>query len=839
MRPASWLRDFVQDFLYSARALRKNPGFVLTVVLSLAVGIGANSTIFSVMNALLYRPLPYDPANRLVAIWEIPAGHPDQRQPPPIAELLDWQAQNHVFTDIALTSGTESALVSSAKGQETIRVQDVTPNYFSLLGGNPLFGRIFLADEMQEVTQTVVISNSFWKTHFNADPSAIGKTLTIRSTGILCTIVGIMPPGFADLNGLPVDLWQPKDPASPRYSARQDHWLLPIARLKDGATLAQAQSEMDVIARRIELAHPETNKGIGKRLEPLHEALFGWARQPAYPLFGAVAFVLLIACANVANLLQSRTETRRSEYALRASLGASRGRLIQQLFAESSLLALTGGFLGILLSFWGINIFRSLAGGDFPGSRSINVDFRVLLFTLGISLFTAFLFGLFPAIQASNPDLNNALREGTRRTSTGSRGVTRHALAVSEIALAMVLLISAGLMLNSLLRLQRVNPGFDSSNLLTMTLELPEGGRYMQRVPGGDMERAMPQVTSFYQQLVERVSALPGVESVGTITGLPGHSSQRHSFSIIGHPASPPDQRPDAGYTECSPSIFQTLKIPLKKGRYLDQRDSGSAPWAVVVNETFVHRFLPNEDPLGRQLLMRYDPYPVDEDRPRVIVGVVGDVKQYGLGNNAPPLIYASHLQQPAVFPGGTIIRHLTQDLAIRSAKGARPEDLSLAVKGVVASLDPDQPIENVMLMDQLLNLTTGGYQFFMKLFGTFAAFAVLLAVMGIYGVMSYYVNQRTREIGIRVALGAKSGDVLGLVVRLALKLSLIGVVVGVALALAATRLLATFLYDVKPSDPLTYGAVAATLVTVALLASYIPARRATKVDPMTALRYE
>jgi len=838
MLPASWLRDFVQDFLYSARALRKNPGFVLTVVLSLAVGIGANSTIFSVMNALLYRPLPYDPANRLVAIWEIPVSHPDQRQPPPIAELLDWQAQNDVFTDIALTSGTESALVSSAKGQETIRVQDVTPNYFSLLGGKPLLGRIFLADEMQEVTQTVVISNSFWKTHFNADPSAIGKTLTIRSTGILCTIVGIMPVGFADLNGLPVDLWQPKDPASPRYSARQDHWLIPVARLKDGVTLSQAQSEMDVIAQRIELAHPETNKGIGKRLEPLHEALFGWARQPTYPLFGAVAFVLLIACANVANLLQSRTETRRSEYAVRASLGASRGRLIQQLFAESSLLALTGGVLGILLSFWGINIFRSLAG-EFPGSRSINVDFRVLLFTLGISLFTAFVFGLFPALQASNPDLNNTLREGSRRTSTGSRGFTRHALAVSEIALAMVLLIGAGLMLNSLLRLQRVNPGFDSSNLLTMTLELPEGGRYMQRVPGGDLERAMPQVTSFFQQLVERVSALPGVESVGTMTGLPGRFAQRHSFSIIGHPAPPPDQRPDAGYTECSPSIFQTLKIPLKKGRYLDQRDTGSAPWAVVVNETFVHRFFPNEDPLGRQLLMRYDPYPVDEDRPRLIVGVVGDVKQYGLGNDVRPLIYASHVQQPAVFPGGAIINHLRQDLAIRAAKGARPEDFSLAVKGVVASLDPDQPIENVMLMDQLLDLTTGDYQFFMKLFGTFASFAVVLAVMGIYGVMSYYVNQRTREIGIRVALGAKSGDVLGLVVRLALKLSLIGVVVGVALALAGTRLLSTFLYDVKPSDPLTYGAVAATLVTVALLASYIPARRATKVDPMTALRYE
>jgi putative ABC transport system permease protein len=462
-----------------------------------------------------------------------------------------------------------------------------------------------------------------------------------------------------------------------------------------------------------------------------------------------------------------------------------------------------------------------------------------VLFALVVSLFTAFLFGLFPAIQAANPDLNATLREGSLRTSTGGRGITRHAIAVCEIALAMVLLIAAGLMINSLLRVRRVNPGFDSHNLFTMTLQLPEGGRYMHRVPGGDLEQATPQVTAFYQQLVERVSALPGVASAGSMTGLPGRFVMEHSFTVVGRPTPERDQRPTAGFTECSSSIFETLRIPLKRGRYLDQHDSASALWAVVVNEAFVHRFFPNEDPIGRQILVRYDPYAVDEDRPRTIVGVVGDTKQFGLGNDVSPLMYTAHLQQPTVFPGGSIFAHLRQDLAIRPAPGMRAQDLSLSVKKIVSDLDTDQPIEHVMTMDSVLDRTTVSYQFFMKILGSFGGFAVLLAVMGIYGVISYHVNQRTREIGIRVALGAHCADVLRLIVRLAFKLAFIGIAVGALLAFATTRLLVTFLYNVKPSDPLTFAAVAATLLAVALLAAYLPARRATKVDPMTALRYQ
>ena len=832
------LESILQDLRFACRMLFKSPGFVAVVVFSLALGIGANSTIFSVMNALLYRPLPYPQADRMVVIWEAPLARPEERQPPPIAEILDWQKQNHVFEDIALTSGTESSLLSGANGSETIRIQDVTPNFFNFLDVKPIRGRIFAADEMQELTQTVVISHSFWATHFHSDPDILGKTFANRNTGIVSTVVGIMPPGFAPFYGDPVDFWQPINPASPRYAARQDHWLMPVALLKPHVTIGQAQTEMEVIARRLEHAYPETNKGIGKKLQPLHEALFGWARQSLYPLFGAVTFVLLIACANVANLLQSRTETRRREYAMRASLGADRRRLMQQLFAESTVLALLGGALGILLSYWGIQIFRSFAG-EFPSSQSINIDARVLFFTLAISLLTAFVFGLIPALQASDPNPNEVLREGSHWTSGASRSLTRHALAVCEVAMAMVLLICAGLTINSVLRLQQVDPGFDTHNLLTLRIRLPEGGNYMQRVPGGDMERASPRVTAFYQQLLERVAALPGVESAGSITGLPMHFSEEYSFSILGHPSSLPDQRPRAGYNEVSPGFFRTLKIPLKKGRYLDEHDTAAAPWAVVVNETFVRRFLPNEDPIGRQILFRYDPYPVDQERPRQIVGVVGDVKHWGLEQPAPPFVYASHLQQPAVYPGGAIVAHLWQELAIRTAPGTRPEDLATPVRKIVAELDSDQSVTDVMTMDQLLAESLGGAKFTMRLLGLFAAVAVLLAVMGIYGVLSYFVNQRTREIGIRIALGASPVEVLRLVTRLGFRLALLGVVIGTTLALGLTRVIASFLFGVKPTDPTTYAAVAATLIAVALVACFIPGRRATRVDPAVALRYE
>jgi predicted permease len=822
-----------QDVRYALRQLRKSPGFLAVVVLSLALGIGANSTIFSVLNAVLYRPMPYDHPERLVAIWQTQQGHPDSSQPPPIAEMNDWKRQNHVFEDIALTSSTERSTLSGLGEAEPITVQDVTPNFFSLLGVRPVLGRIFAAEEMQDTTQTVVISNSYWTRKFKGDPSALGKTFTIQ--GVVSTVVGVMPAGFAPFYGERIDLWQPINPESSRYAERIDHWLMPVARLKPGVTLAQAQVEMDVIARRLEQAYPKTNKGVGKALVPLHQELFGWAGKSLYPLFGAVFFVLLIACVNVANLLQSRTEVRRKEYALRAALGSGRRRLIQQLLAESGLLALLGGGVGIAISFAGIELFRNLAG-EFPNSRDIRVDVPVLLFTLGVSVLTAFFFGLAPAIHASRPDLNLALREGEGRTSTASRSWVRHSLAVSEVALAMLLLVGAGLMINTMLRLHHMDPGFDPKNVTTMTIQLPEGGKYLERVPGTDMEKPSPLVRSFSQRVLERVATLPGVESVGLIGG-----SQGGSFSILGHAPPPLDKRPRAVRSVVSANLFHTLKIPLIKGRYLGENDTQSAPWIVVVNEAFVHRYFPSEDPIGQQLLLRYEPYPVDEDRPRQIVGIVGDVRHFGPAQPVMPFVYVSYLQQSAVFPGGSVMPLLNPTLRVRTAPGLTSQGATLAtsVKKIVAELDPDLPVTDVMTMDQALEESVGDTRFYMDLFGIFAGIAVLLAVVGIYGVMSYFVSERTHEIGIRVALGAFPSDVISLVGRLGLKLTLIGVAVGIGLAIGLTRLIAEFLVGVKPTDPLTYAIVAAGLIGVALLACYIPARRAAKVDPMVALRYE
>lgn len=513
---------------------------------------------------------------------------------------------------------------------------------------------------------------------------------------------------------------------------------------------------------------------------------------------------------------------------------------MQQLFAESGLLAFMGGGLGILLAYWGVQILRSMLG-DFPNVESINIDGRVLVFTLGVSLLTAGIFGLAPALKASNPDLNATLREGEGRTVAGSRGITRHVLAVSEVALAMVLLVGAGLMINTVLRLQQVNPGFDTRNLLTMLVQLPEGGKYLERVPGGDKEKTLPTVMLFNQQMTEKIAALPGVASSGIMSFIPMGGAYMFSFSVLGHAAPGLENRPRAGYDDVSPSIFQTLRVPLKKGRFLDEHDTQTAPWVVVVNEAFAKKYFPNENPIGQQILLRYDPYPVDEERPRQIVGVVGDMKHFGLGQETPPFMYASYLQQQAVFPGGTALPHLNHYVVIRRASGvgSRGNELAGDVKKAIAGIDPDLPVTSVRTMEDVISESMGDYRIYMQLLGVFAGVAATLAAMGIYGVISYFVSERTREIGIRVALGAGRGDVLKMVATLGLKLAVLGVGAGLALAIGLTRFIATFLYGVKATDPATYSIVAIGLIGVAMVACYVPARRALRVDPMIALRYE
>lgn len=833
--PFARIASMAQDFRLAVRGLRKSPVFLAVVTLSLALGVGANCTIFSVIDTLLYRPLPYDHPEQLLTIWDTHAGEEGMERAP-IAESLDWKQQNHVFQDIALTSFDEEAVLSGAGAPEHVPVQDVTPNFFSLLGAKPILGRIFLPSEMQDQDQTVVISYSFWKTHFNKSPNVLGKRLKL--SGIASTVVGVMPEGFAPFYGGTI-IWQPVNPESKRYADRSDHWLTAIARLKPGVTLAQAQAEMNAIAHRLEQQYPTSNKGVGTKLIPLRQALYGWAGRALYPLFGAVAFVLLIACANVANLLQSRSERRRGESAVRLSLGASRARLVQQSLVESLPLGLLGCACGLLIAYWGIHIFLWIAGPDFPNADSMAINLRVFVFSLAISLLTTLLFGVAPALQASKTDLNNALRDGARGTAPSSRGRMRHFLVVSEVALAMVLLVGTGLMINTMMRLRKVNPGFDTKNLLTVTLQLPEGAKYVERVPGGDMEKAKPAVTNFYQRLLERVSALPGVESAASITGLPTHFMEWPSFVILGRPVPTPDQRPNAGYAQVDPNIFHTLRIPLKRGRLLDQRDTSAAPWAVVVNQAFVRRYFPNEDPIGKEIRLRYDPYPTEEERPRQIVGVVGDVRQRGLAQEPIPFMYASFLQQPDVYPGGFIVSHLWQDLAVRMAPGARIGDLSKAIHQIVAALDPDQPVANTMLMDQVLTEGLGDNRSYMQLLSIFAAVAVFLAGMGIYGVMSYFVTLHTHDIGIRMALGAHPANIFRWVSALAVKLVSVGIVVGIALALGLTRVISALLFGVTPTDPLTFFVVAVALALIAGLACYIPARRATKLDPLVSLRYE
>ncbi|MFI5094637.1 MAG: ABC transporter permease [Candidatus Acidiferrum sp.] len=844
----TWTETLWQDVCYAARILTKSPGFAAVVVFSLALGIGANTAVFSALDTVMLHALPYEHPESLATIWSTQTTDPGSKDLPPMAEVADWKKQNHVFADIAGIGIPDRVTLAGLGEPGLIQIQSATPNFFDLIGVQPALGRVFRADESQDQFQTVVISNAFWRNRFNSDSGVLGKTFRIE--GKVSTVVGVMPAGFTGFApwyshstyGKATEVWKPVNPESSQYAKRSDHWIMPVARLKPGVTNAQAQLEMDVIARGIEQAYPESNKGVGENVISLYDTLHQGSKDKLYPLLGAVGFVLLIGCVNVANLMLSQTEGRRKEYSLRASLGASRRRLMQQLLAESGLLTWIGGSLGVLLSFWGIRLLRVMEKG-LPDAESVRINGRVLLFAAGLSILTTVLFGLAPAIRASRPDLNDALREGESRTSSGKRGRTRYLLVISEIALAMVLLVGAGLMINSLLRVLLPSPGFDAANVLTMAVNLPRNEvKYVEKIPSKDMNKISPKVTAFHQQLLERIAALPGVESVGMISFIPPMGGGMRSFSILGHPAPSPGDRPVGTFNEVSPSYFRAMKIPLKKGRYLEESDTGSAPWAVVVSETLASRYFPNEDPIGQQILLRVEPQLVDEERPRQIIGVVGEVKQMGMGG-LHPLLYESFLQQPEVFRGGSEILHLYGSLVIRTTSDVRAHeaDITASVKQMVKEMDPDLPVTDVSTMDDVLGEFMSSSKIYVLVLSVFAGIAVVLAAIGVYGVLSYFVNQRTRELGIRFALGAQRRDVLVLVAKRGLTLAGTGLAIGIALALGLNRFMTEhfWLFHVKATDPATYIAVGFLLMSIALLACYIPARRATHVDPMTALRHE
>jgi putative ABC transport system permease protein len=805
-----------QDLRYGIRTLLKTPGFTFAAVLALALGIGANSAIFSVANAVLLRPLPYSEPERLVMIWgnllkpgleEIGASAP---------EFKDYKEQGSSFERLACYRETGFNL-SGGGEPERINGAYVSADLFAVLGVEPIAGRTFLAEEdTPGHEQVVVLSHGLWQRQFGGDESVVGKTLIVNGASVV--VVGIMPAGFQFPDG-GVEVWKPLalDAEDLSENNRGSHFLDVIARLRPNVTLEQAQAELSTITERIRQQHPSLYEtGFSAKLTPRHEQVVGEIRPVLYILLGAVGFVLLIACANVANLLFARAATREREMAIRTALGAGRWRIIRQLLTESMLLSMVGGAGGLLMALWGVDLLKALAPGDIPRLSEIRLDVRVVGFTMLVSLLTGLLFGLAPALRLSKPDLQESLKDGARGASEGFRRQRmRNILVVAEVALSLVLLIGAGLMIRSFIQVQKINPGFNPERVLTMRVSLPQA-KYME-----------PQAQrAFFRQLQSRVAALPGVESAGLVNFLPlSHTGNMMSFAIEGQG----NIGPNLQFRMISPDYFRTLGLPLSRGRGLTEQDREGSPPVAVINETLARTFFRGEDPLGKRIRLGS----VDSPFPWLtVVGIVGDLKHYGLDDETRPELYISYQQPP--LPRFNVASLF---LAVRST--AEATALAAAVRKEVYALDKDQPVADVRTMEQRLYESVAPRRFNMFLLSIFAALAGLLAAVGIYGVMSYSVTQRTHEIGIRIALGAQTSDVIKMIIRQGMTLALIGVALGLAAAFALTRVMTSLLYGVTATDTLTFAAVSLLLAGIALLACLIPAKRATRVDPMVALRYE
>ncbi|HEX5707633.1 MAG TPA: ABC transporter permease [Pyrinomonadaceae bacterium] len=812
-----------QDLRYALRGLWKSPSFALVSVIVLALGIGANTAIFSVVNAVVLRPLPYKDPETLVAVWETMPGN-DERSVAP-GNFADWRIESRAFEQLAAYSSAALNLTSDGD-PERLSGAAVTPNFFDTLGVAPALGRALTPEDGAREEAVVVLGHGLWQRRFGADARAVGRTLTLD--GKPYEVVGVMPQGFAFPER--AELWvagqrgsavppslSAQFPESDLAASRDIHIYSAVGRLRAGVTSDEARAELSAVMGRLADEHPDTNEGLGANVVPLHRQLVGDVRATLYILLGAVALVLLIACTNVANLLLARATRRERELAIRIALGAGRARLVRQMLTESLLLSLAGGALGLLVALWGIDLFVSLSPGDIPRLGEVGLDARLLGFTLVVSLATGVGFGLLPALQATRLDPQIALREGGAKATEGRRRRrARNLLVVSEIALAQLLLVGAGLLMLSFLRLQAVNPGFDAENVLTARVALPPA-KY------GDTAKKV----AFYDAVLERLRALPGVRSAGLVMNLPlGGSRMNRGFVVEGRPEARADENVTVDYQVVSRDYFETMRIPVRSGRGFTDADTPESPRAALVSESMARKYFPGEDPVGKRIAFG------DAKRAeswRTIVGVVGDVR------------HASMDAQP--FPGAYTLYGQDKESWSRVAFVVRteadPKGLAAAVRREILAVDPQQPVSNIQTMEETLSASIKRPRFVTALLGVLASVALALAVVGIYGLMSYTVTERTHEIGVRMALGAQTRDVLRLIVGEGLWLTVAGVGCGLVGALILTRLMSKLLYGVSATDAATFAAVSLVLATVALVACFIPARRATKVDPMVALRYE
>jgi predicted permease len=811
-----------QDLRYGARMLFKNPGFTLIAVITLALGIGANTAIFSIVNGLLLNPLPYRNAERLAIIWTHSPGANVALDWPSPGQFSALKTENSVFEQLALAHGSNVILTGNGEPERLGAVR-ASSAVFSLLGAQAMLGRVFLPEEDTPVkTLTVILSHNLWRRRFGGDPKVLGQTLTINGRGY--NVVGVMPADFAlghevmpTVGGVAqAELLLPLPMSVEEMNNHGDENYNVLARLKPGATIVQAQAELNLAVRRLEQQFPKNypqSRRFSLSIRPLLEQAVGDVRLALYVLLGAVGCVLLIACANVANLLLARAAAREREMAVRTAIGAGRWRVVRQLLTESVLLSAVGGALGLALAVWGLALLRWLNPNDIPRLASIGIDNRVLAFTTSVAMLTGVLFGLAPALRGSRVNLNETLKEGGRGLVGGHHRL-RDLLVVTEIALSLVLLIGAGLLIRSFVRVQQVEPGFEPKNVLSMRMSLigPAYEEEARRV-------------SFYHRLWERIRRLPGVESAGGVSALPLTGGLGWgSITIEGYDASSGQSVIQADMRAASVGYFETMKIPLIRGRFFAEQDIKGSQRVVIVDENMARTYWPKADPVGKRLKFGG----ADSDSPWMsVVGVVADVKHYALDSDSRVALYVPHMQ---VGAGSlSIAVRTTADLLSAAA----------AVTREARALDPNLPLYDVKTMEQWLSESLARRRFAMLMLGVFAIVAMLLAGVGIYGVMSYAVAQRTREIGIRVALGAQTRDVLRLIVRQGMSLTGIGVGLGLVAAIAATRLMASLLFGVRATDPLTFAAIALLLALVALLACWIPARRATKVDPMVTLKYE